>query len=297
MQLDSLTAEGSVPTAEQAAVLGAGSAELRDLPWRRIRDPWAVLVSEVMLQQTQAVRVIPRWERFIERWSTPAACAAATLGEVLTEWHGLGYPRRALNLRSAAATCVDRHGGAVPADLAELVALPGVGPYTARAVLAFAFEADVGVVDTNIARILARRAGGPMTAAAAQAAADSWVPAGRSWEWNQVLMDLGAKRCRPVADCDGCPVECRWRDAGRPDPDPAVGSAGVSRRQARFAGSDRELRGRILGAIADGAGLAAAIEATILADGVEPARLTAVVASLERDGLVVRGRDGVLRHP
>jgi A/G-specific adenine glycosylase len=285
------------PTDEQVDILAAGSASWRDLPWRRTRDPWAVLVSEVMLQQTQVGRVLPRYERFLERWPTPAACAAAPLGDVLVEWQGLGYPRRARNLWSTARRCVEDHGGELPRDLDALLALPGVGAYTARAVLAFAFEEPVGVVDTNIARVLARRAGRRLTPAQAQAAADDWVPPHRSWEWNQVLMDLGAQRCRPVPDCTGCPVACRWRDAGHPDPDPAQGSAGVSRRQARFEGSDRQLRGLVLAAVADGPDVAADVEDELVARGIEPERIGSVVASLLADGLVRRGERGVLELP
>ncbi|HJV09099.1 MAG TPA: A/G-specific adenine glycosylase, partial [Acidimicrobiales bacterium] len=116
----------------------------RDLPWRRTRDPWAVLVSELMLQQTQVPRVVPRYEAFLERFPTPAATAAAPVADVVRAWAGLGYNRRAVNLHRAAVAVVERHGGQMPATLDQLVALPGVGPYTARAVLAFAFEADVG---------------------------------------------------------------------------------------------------------------------------------------------------------
>ncbi len=284
-------------TAEQAAVLAAGLPALRDLPWRRTRDRWAVLVSEVMLQQTGAARVEPRWARFLHRWPTASACAAAPLGDVLVEWQGLGYPRRARNLWLAARACVDRHDGAVPSTLPDLLALPGVGPYTARAVMAFAVEVDVGVVDTNIARVLARRAGTRLTPRVAQAVADDLVPRGRSWEWNQVLMDLGAVWCRPEPHCDECPVHCAWRDAGRPEPDPAVGSAGVSRRQAAFRGSDRQLRGRVLAAIADGSIAAATVEGDLVSEGFDGDRIVAVVASLVDDGLAVRGADGVLRHP
>lgn len=284
-------------TDEQADVLRAGLAELRDLPWRRTRDPWSVLVSEVMLQQTQVARVVPRWARFLARWPTPAACAAAPLGDVLTEWQGLGYPRRARNLWLTATACVEQHGGRLPTELDALLALPGIGAYTARAVLAFALEAPVGVVDTNIARVLARREGERLAPRAAQAAADALVPPGRSWEWNQVLMDLGARRCRPVPDCDGCPVRCRWREAGRPEPDPAVGSAGVSRCQAAFEGSDRQLRGIVLAAVAEGGRAASGVERSMLDEGVDARRVAAVVESLLADGLVVRGADGVLAHP
>ncbi len=141
---------------DPGAVLAWGAADLRDLPWRRERDPWRILVAEVMLQQTQADRVVPKWIEFLESFPTAAACARATLADVLRLWQGLGYPRRARNLRDAALLVVERHDGRLPDDLDALLALPGVGPYTARAVLAFAFEHDVAVVDTNIARVLAR---------------------------------------------------------------------------------------------------------------------------------------------
>ena len=146
---------------------------------------------------------------------------------------------------------VDRHAGVLPDDLDELLALPGVGPYTARAVLAFAFERDVGIVDTNIARILARTAGERLTPKRAQERADEAVPEGQGWVWNQVIMDLGATLCRPSPSCGDCPLAptCAWNAAGRPEPDPAIGSAGVSGKQARFEGSDRQARGRVLAAL------------------------------------------------
>lgn len=284
-------------TDEQADVLAVGVPVLRDLPWRRTRDRWAVLVSEVMLQQTGAARVEPRWTRFLQRWPTATDCAEAPLGDVLVEWQGLGYPRRARNLWLAAQACVEHHAGVVPSSLEELMALPGVGPYTARAVMAFADESDVGVVDTNIARVLARRAGRRLTPRVAQSIADDLVPPGRSWEWNQVLMDLGAQRCRPAPSCESCPMSCAWRDAGWPEPDPAVGSAGVSRRQARFVGSDRQLRGRVLAAVAAGPSPASRVEGDLAAEGVDPTRIAAVVESLVDDGLLARGADGVLAHP
>ena len=210
-------------------MLGWGIPRLRDLPWRRTRDPWLVLVSEVMLQQTQTQRVIPKWRAFCAAFPTPAACAAAPLGDVLRLWQGLGYPRRARNLHRAAVAIEAVHGGEVPSDLEALLALPGIGPYTARAVLAFAYERDVGVVDTNIARVLARTVGERLTATAAQRCADRHVPARHGWVWNQVLLDLGASVCRPSPRCDDCPLAatCAWNRAGRPSPDPAIGSAGV----------------------------------------------------------------------
>mgnify|MGYP001812248073 FL=1 len=239
---------------DPGAVLAWGARDLRELPWRRERDPWRFLVAEVMLQQTQADRVIPKWAAFLDAFPTPGACAAASLADVLRPWQGLGYPRRARNLHLAASVVVDRHAGRLPGDLDGLLALPGVGPYTARAVLAFAFERDVAVVDTNIARILARSGGERLTPKRAQAVADDLVPSGQGWLWNQVLMDLGALVCRPVPRCDECPLSdtCVWKVAGRPDPDPAIGSAGVSTRQAPFEGSDRQARGRVLQALGAG---------------------------------------------
>jgi A/G-specific adenine glycosylase len=238
-------------------LLAWGEAELRDLPWRRTRDPWAVLVSEVMAQQTQVDRVVPLYERFVDRLPTPQACAAAPLSAVLWLWSGLGYNRRAVALHRCAGAIVADHGGRVPSDLDALLALPGVGPYTARAVLAFAYEQPVGVVDTNVGRVLARWAGRPLGPREAQAAADALVPADgpRAWRWNQSIMELGATVCRRRSpDCDACPVggRCDWAAAGRPLPDPADGSAGVSKPQARFEGSDRQGRGRLVAALREG---------------------------------------------
>ncbi|MFV0308352.1 MAG: A/G-specific adenine glycosylase [Desertimonas sp.] len=236
------------------AVLGWGVPRLRDLPWRATRDPWAILVAEVMLQQTQAARVIDRWHDFLGVYPAPGALAAAPLGDVFRRWQGLGYPRRARNLHQTAGVVVDDHDGRLPDTLEGLLALPGVGPYTARAVLAFAFERDVAVVDTNIARTLARVSGERLTARRVQEAADTLVPAGQGWAWNQSLMELGATLCRPHPRCDACPLagSCSWHRAGRPDPDPAERSAMVSTRQGRYEGSERQRRGRVLSALGRG---------------------------------------------
>jgi A/G-specific adenine glycosylase len=216
----------------------------RDLPWRHTRNPWKILVSEVMSQQTQIDRVVAKWHEFIELWPTPEACADASLGDVLRVWQGLGYPRRAKHLHGAAIAIVELRY--FPETLDGLLALPGVGPYTARAVLAFAFEQDVAVVDTNVGRVLARRAGQKLSTKAVQAAADLEVPAGKGWAWNQAILDLGASVCTARnPKCTDCPVSnwCNWKGLSE---DPAVGSAGVSGKQARFEGSDRQARGRLM---------------------------------------------------
>jgi A/G-specific adenine glycosylase len=218
----------------------------RDLPWRRTRDPWAVLVSELMLQQTQVPRVVPRYEEFLSRFPTPAAAAVAGVAELVRAWAGLGYNRRAVNLHRAAVEIVDRHGGELPRTFDQLLALPGVGPYTARAVLAFAFEADVGVVEVNSARVLARAAAGRrLSAGEAQALADRLVPEGRGWAWNQAMLDLGATVCTKAAPrCGGSPFWPVCVCCG-PAPDPASGGT----RQSAFAGSDRQGRGRLVDAL------------------------------------------------
>ncbi len=259
----------------------------RDLPWRRTRDPWAVLVAELMLQQTQVARVVPRYAAFLDRFPTPAACGTAPVAEVLRLWAGLGYNRRAVNLHRAATLVAQEHGGSLPTTLAGLLALPGVGPYTARAVLAFAHEADIGVLDTNVARVLARRAGRPLRRAEAQQQADDAVPRGRGWAWNQAMLDVGATICTARSPaCDRCPLAdgCRWRRSGRPVPDPAVGSAGVAGAQSRFEGSDRQGRGRLVAALRRGP-----VDATDLAAAMgwpgDIARAERVAATLSAEGL------------
>ncbi|MFM7094599.1 MAG: A/G-specific adenine glycosylase, partial [Actinomycetota bacterium] len=157
----------------QESLLHWAAPRLRDLPWRATRDPWAVLVSEVMLQQTGVRRVAPKWAEFMEAFPTVHDCAAAALGDVLRMWQGLGYPRRARNLHAAAGRIVTQWNGEVPTDLEQLLSLPGVGPYTARAVLAFAHEIDVAVVDTNVARVLSRHEGRRLRPKEVQLLADS----------------------------------------------------------------------------------------------------------------------------
>lgn len=271
------------------AVLDWWEERRRDLPWRQTRDPWEVLVCEVMAQQTQVARVAERWRPFVDRFPTPAALAAAPVAEVVRWWTGMGYNRRALNLHRCAQAVVAHHHGRLPDDLDALLALPGVGLYTARAVLAFAFERDHGVVDTNTARVLARWEGHRLGAREAQAAADDAVPAGDAWAWNQAMLDLGASVCtRRAPRCGECPVtdSCAWAQAGWSPPDPADGSAGVSGSQSRFEGSDRQGRGRLVEALRRGT-VAAANLPEVMGWPDDPARAERVAATLVADGLVV----------
>ena len=292
---------GALPdlTPLQRSLLDWWGAQGRDLPWRRSRDPWAVLVSELMLQQTQVTRVLDRYVRFLERFPTVAACAAAPVGDVVDEWAGLGYNRRAVFLHRAAAACVERHGGELPDDLEGLLALPGVGPYTARAVLVFAHEHDIGLVDTNAGRFVARAlAGRPLGRAEAQAAADAAVPDGRGWTWGQAVFDLGAAVCRKRSPrCAECPIEhsCRWARAGRPEPDPVHGSAGVAAPQSRFDGSDRQGRGRLVDALRRSAVPDHRL-AEVMGWPTDPERAARVAAGLAADGLA-EPADGVWRLP
>lgn len=268
----------------QAELTAWGTQNLRNLPWRRTRDPWAILVSETMLQQTQVARVIDRLPRFLRRFATPSDCAAAPAGHVVEEWAGLGYNRRPLNLHRAATVIVSEHQGAVPSELGALLALPGVGPYTARAVRAFAFELPAAVVDTNIGRVLARLDGGTLRPREAQARADELAEGQQVWLWNQSIMEVGALVCAKRAPaCGSCPIatHCRWRGSG---PDPAVGSAGVSAPQARFEGSDRQLRGRLVDALRGAPVRVADVGSTL---GAPAERTDRIVAGLVRDGLAV----------
>lgn len=269
----------------------------RSLPWRESRDPWAVLVAEMMLQQTQVARVVDRWHRFLDRFPTAAACAEAPVADVIDEWAGLGYNRRAVHLHEAAQMVVRLHDGGFPDDRAGLVALPGVGPYTARAVRVFAFEQREAVLDTNVGRILARVAGRQLEPAEAQAMADASVGPD-PWRWNQALLDVGATMCvARETECRPCPLRsaCAWFQAGNAEPDPARGSAGVSKRQSRFAGSDREGRGRLVKALRIGPVKRAELPYRMgFSD--EPERAERVAAGVVADGLAVE-TEGVYRLP
>lgn len=266
-----------------------------------------------MAQQTGVDRVIPYWHAFLARFPTPAACAAAPVGDVVRLWSGLGYNRRAVNLHRCAQAVAERHGGVLPDRLDDLLALPGIGPYTARAVLAFAFERPVGVVDTNVGRVLARWEGRSLRAANAQSLADALVGvaertvaddrptgarAGPAWVWNQAVMELGGTVCRRRRpDCRACPVRpwCTWATAGLAPPDPADGSAGVSTGQPRFEGSDRQGRGRLVEALCRGP-VALADVAAVMGWPDDPARADRVVVGMLADGLATTDGD-TLRLP
>jgi A/G-specific adenine glycosylase len=252
----------------QEALLAWYAREARDLPWRRTGDPYAILVSEVMLQQTQVARVVPRFEAWLERWPGEAELAAAARADVLGAWVGLGYNTRAVRLHEA-CTVVARDGW--PRTAAGLRALPGVGPYTAAAVASFAFGEDVAAVDTNVRRVAARLGAGPPQAL---------PPAGRAAEWNQAMMELGATVCRArEARCGACPVRawCASRDAVEVTPRAPAGS------RERFEDSNRWVRGRIVAALAAGEGLPG---------GIADERMRVAVEGLVRDGLLVDGPAG-----
>ncbi|MGN7976752.1 A/G-specific adenine glycosylase [Microbacterium sp. 22195] len=277
--------------------------EARDLPWRRAEfaeryGAWGTLVSEFMLQQTPVTRVIPHLQAWLERWPTPAAMAAATPAEVVHQWANLGYPRRALWLHRAAVEVVERHGGTVPRDVGALLALSGIGDYTARAVAVFSYGDRHPVVDTNTRRVIARAVDGRaqpdapakkdldrMTQLLPEGVAESAV-------FNAAMMELGAVICTARAPrCEICPIaaSCAWLQAGRPD------TGDTRRRQAKYEGSDRQARGGVLRALRHAEGHRMPADA-VLADWPDTAQRDRAIDSLIGDGLV-EAVDGLLRLP
>jgi A/G-specific adenine glycosylase len=223
----------------------------RDLPWREpAATPWSILVSELMLQQTPVVRVLPVWREWMDRWPTPAALAAEPSGEAVRAWGRLGYPRRALRLHACAVAITELHGGEVPDDHAVLLSLPGVGAYTAAAVASFAFGQRHAVLDTNVRRVLARLKSGvehpPQTQTRAEVKlAESLLPEEPATAalWAVAVMELGALVCTARSPrCADCPVleRCAWYLNGKPPYD------GPPRRGQTYAGTDRQCRGRLL---------------------------------------------------
>ncbi|WP_131742753.1 A/G-specific adenine glycosylase [Actinomadura roseirufa] len=270
-------------------------ANARDLPWRAPgATPWGILVSEIMLQQTPVVRVLPVWLTWMERWPTPAALAAEPSGEAVRAWGRLGYPRRALRLHATARAITDRHGGEVPAAHADLLDLPGIGAYTAAAVASFAFGQRHAVLDTNVRRVLARLMSGteypPKSQTKAELTlAESLLPLDppTAARWAVAAMELGALVCTARSPrCVDCPVldRCAWQRDGRPAHD------GPPRRGQTYAGTDRQCRGRLLAVLreADGPVGKPALDA-VWSDAVQRERaLDALIA----DGLVDPRDDG-----
>lgn len=261
----------------------------RDLPWRSPQcSPWGVYVSEVMSHQTPVARVEPVWRHWMERWPEPAALAADSPGEAVREWGRLGYPRRALRLHESARVMVAEHEGRVPGSYDELLALPGVGPYTAAAVASFAFGERTTVLDVNIRRFEARAVRGRAlpdrsVSAVERALAEALVPAEpeQSVAWNAGTMELGALICTARSPrCDRCPVrtDCAWYEAGRP------AHEGPLPRGQAWAGTDRQVRGRIMALLRTSEGPVSADEV----DGVweDTAQRERCVASLIEDGLI-----------
>jgi A/G-specific adenine glycosylase len=275
----------------------------RDLPWRRTRDPYAILVSEVMLQQTQVDRVLPYYTRFLEQFPTVEALADAATSDVIRFWSGLGYNRRAVNLQRAARAVVDELGGSFPDDPADLKKLPGIGAYTAGAIAAFAHERDVAFLDTNMRRVISRVIFGSETARESDAlpAATALVPPGQGWIWNQALIEFGALQCtarRPA--CIICPLrdEC----AAYPTMQVALQVKSSRPRRARaepFESTTRFYRGRIVEALRalpadEPAGLPLAELGPIVREGFTPENLPwlrELVESLQRDGLALVAED------
>lgn len=266
-------------------------ANARDLPWRFGRaTPWGVLVSEVMSQQTQMSRVVPYWEQWMARWPDAAALAAAPKADVIAAWGRLGYPRRALRLQECAAKVASEFQDRLPQTYKELTELPGIGDYTASAVMSFAFGERIAVVDTNIRRVLSRYflgneslggAATPLERALAEVALPEETH--DSVLWNQSVMELGATVCTAKQpDCDGCPLResCRFLAAGRP----GLGEKRTRPRQ-RFAGTDRQVRGIVLNALREADGAAVEYE-TLKNLWQDAAQLDRCIASLDDDGLI-----------
>jgi A/G-specific adenine glycosylase len=288
-----------MPAPPLAAVVSAWYAgAARDLPWRRPgTSAWAVLVSEVMLQQTPVARVVPAYEAWLARWPTAASLAADEPGDAVRMWGRLGYPRRALRLHGAAVATVERHGGELPTSVPELLALPGVGDYTARAVAAFAHRQRHAVIDTNVRRVVARAVEGVADAPVTRsdlARVEALLPADGEAAANASigLMELGALVCTSRAPrCVQCPLasRCRWLELGSPALLTPV------RRPQGYAGTDRQVRGRLLAVLRDAVG---PVSAPVLAAAWdEPEQRARALDGLVADGLVEPLPDGRLALP
>lgn len=272
----------------------------RDLPWRRPEaGPWGVMVSEFMLQQTPVSRVLPVYEQWLSRWPTPAALAADPAGEAVRAWGRLGYPRRALRLHAAATAIAQLHGGDVPRDHAQLLALPGIGEYTAAAVASFAYGQRHAVLDTNVRRVFARAVTGveyppQATTAAERRTAQKLLPSEESTaaRWAAATMELGALVCTArTPSCASCPIaaSCAWRLAGSPAHD------GPPRRGQTYAGTDRQVRGKLLAVLREAHG--PVVQAALDRVWHEPVQRARALDGLVADGLVQPVADGVYRLP
>jgi A/G-specific adenine glycosylase len=273
------------------ALLAWYAPRRRAYPWRAARDPYRVLVAEVMLQQTQAARVVPAYRAFLRRFPSVGALASAPRAEVLRAWSGLGYNRRAAHLHEAARTIVRDHGGRVPGDPEALQRLPGVGPYTAAAVAAIAFGVPVPAIDVNVARVVSRARLGAERAgtAAVRRAALAWLDGHDPAAWNQALMDLGREVCRPLPRCGDCPLSEGCRALAR-----GVPGGRAPRPRTPFEGSFRQVRGRVLRAALAGA----TTLGRLAAETGEPLdRVGAAVAALARDGLLVATHAALAGRP
>ncbi len=275
-------------------------ANARDLPWRRPgTTPWGVLVSEFMLQQTPVARVEPVWQEWMQRWPRPSDLAAAPRADVLRAWGRLGYPRRALRLHEAAQAIAERHGDVVPADVDALEVLPGVGSYTARAVAAFGYGRRCPVVDTNVRRVVARAVhgrgdAGPARVRADRADVDGLLPPDDDGAAlaSAALMELGAVVCTARAPrCGTCPVRsvCAWVAAGQPE------YAGPRRAVQAFAGTDRQVRGRLMEVLRDSSEPVA--RAALDAAWADAAQRDRCLDSLLTDGLAEQLDDGRFALP
>ncbi|MFD4180594.1 A/G-specific adenine glycosylase [Rhodococcus sp. NPDC058514] len=279
-----------------SALIAWYERKARDLPWRRDGvTAWQILMSEIMLQQTPVVRVAPIWEQWVQRWPVPSLMAASSQGEVLRAWGKLGYPRRALRLHECARVLAAEHGDVVPADVDVLLGLPGIGAYTARAVACFAYGQQVPVVDTNVRRVVARAVhgaaepGNPSTTRDL-ADVDALLPRtrARATVFSAALMELGATVCTARnPDCERCPLtDCAWLTTGRP------AHTGPPRKVQKFAGTDRQVRGRLLDVLR---GTHAPVERARL-DQVwltDPAQRDRALDSLLVDGLVEQTENGL----
>jgi A/G-specific adenine glycosylase len=288
----------------QVKLLEWFEANARDLPWRRTRDPYAILVSEVMLQQTQVDRVLPYYARFLERFPTVQVLAAASTAEVIRIWSGLGYNRRAVNLQRAAIVIVNELNGRFPDDPVELKKLPGIGSYTSGAIAAFAYERDVAFLDTNMRRVISRVVFGSelVPESEAIAVANSLIPPGKGWTWNQALIEFGALQCtarRPA--CIVCPL--RETCAAFPTMQAALRrkSSQTRKTPVPFENTSRYYRGRIVETLRglpehDQAGIALTELGAIVQEGFAQENipwLRGIVEGLQRDGLAVIAEDSV----